>query len=410
MSSRFGAYCDSLAGDDPEKEVLCFAKQKLLNGKRIVVDGDGPASGSLACLVVRFALDFKSDVISGRVVLTQVEHHMRLILAADTGFKTLITMTGSEPLLAEAASQLMHDNLASPVQHLACISDSDPYCIEHGRRGELVAALLVMQARDAASTVTGRRWVPVSDFMRALFPRSIYETLQRSMPTFWREGEDKPFGETFEDYALWFNHVIRIEDSKMIDSKFLWMFVMRGAMIMTRNNPYNINIVLPACRTKGSLSRDNVTAILIQVKNVERFGDYIESSFDEMDPLLVGLFSDEKEQEPIIRMVLDFGSTAYGVLFPSAREHASDHPTSDRFTSFDIWCAGLSEGTYKDVEDDLASYQSLLRHSRRPYWHGAFDSETDVGHDPDVRDMREFARGRMLPLAGSGPGHYATYV
>jgi hypothetical protein len=295
------------------------------------------------------------------------------------------------------------------VQHLACISDSDPFCIEHGR-GELVAALLVMRARDAASAVTGKRWVLVSDFMRALFPRSIYETLQGSMPTLWREGEDKTFGETFEDYALWFNHVIRIEDSKMIDSKFLWMFVTRGAMIMTRNNPDNIYIVLPACRTKGLLSRDNVTAVLIQVKNVERVGDYInESSFDEMDPFSVGLFSDEQEPRPVIRMVLDLGCTTPGVLFPTAREH--DRSTSDRFTSFDIWCAGLSEETYKDVEDDLASYQSLLRRSRRPYWHGAFDpNETDVGHDPDARDTREFARGRMVPLAGSGPGHYATYV
>ena len=404
--SRFGAYCDALAVDDSEQDLLHFAKQKLLNGKPILADGDGP--GSLACLDARFTLEYKSDSISGGVVCTQVEHHMRLILAATTGFETLITITGSEPLLAEAASQLMRESLATPVHHLAYISDPD--CIDHGRRGELVAALLVMQARDAASAVTGRRWVSVSDFMQALFPQFIYETLQRSMPRLWREGEDKSFDETFRDYAIWFNHVIRIEDSKMINSKSLWMFITRGAMIMSRHNQCGVDIVLPVCLTRGNLSRDTVTAILIQVKNIERFGHHIdETSFDELDPFRVGLFSDEQDPRPVIRMVLELGSTSSSVLFPTRTAREDEHLTRDRFTSFDIWCAGLSEDTYKAVGDDLASYQLLLRRSRRR--HGTFNlDETHVGHDPDARNTREFARGRMAPLAECKPGNNAIYV
>ncbi len=91
---------------------------------------------------------------------------------------------------------------------------SDLNCVDRGRRGGLVVALIIMQTRDAA-LVEGRRWVAINEFMRALLPTSEYDsddTLQSSLPTRAREGEDIPFGETFGDYGIWFNHAIRIED------------------------------------------------------------------------------------------------------------------------------------------------------------------------------------------------------
>ncbi len=58
-------------------------------------------------------------------------------------------IAGLEPLLAEAALQLIHgtkDN--NLVQHLAY--HSDLHCINHRQCGELVAALIIMQAQDMA--------------------------------------------------------------------------------------------------------------------------------------------------------------------------------------------------------------------------------------------------------------------
>src|SRR5579863_3623877 len=195
--SRFGSYYDALAGD--EEKLFLFAKLKLLDGQSSLINGDGP--GSLACLSVRFALEFHAHSISRDVTCIQVERHMRLCIAATTGFERLVTLAGSEPLLAEAASQLMRESLAKPVRHLA--NHSDLNCVDRGRRGELVAALIIMQARDAAlSTSENRRWVSVSDFIQALLPRTVYETLQNSLPTFWREGDDIPFTKTFKDYDM----------------------------------------------------------------------------------------------------------------------------------------------------------------------------------------------------------------
>jgi hypothetical protein len=206
----------------------------------------------------------------------------------------------------------MRDSLMNPVPHLA--EHSDLNCVDRGRRGELVATLIIMQARDAAGP-NERRWVSVCEFMEALLPLDAYEYLQSSLPTFWREGENRPFSETFEDCALWFNHVIKIEDGAMINTELLWTFITRGAMIMCSRNQDRIDIVLPVCATKGNLSRDSVTAILIQVKNAKRIGCSIDKTiFDGMDPFSLGLF-DKGSQKPVIRMVFALASSPPGVLF-----------------------------------------------------------------------------------------------
>jgi hypothetical protein len=69
--------------------------------------------------------------------------------------------------------------VVNPVCHLANHSDF-LHCVDRGQRGELVAALILMQARDKASqSMGGTRWVSVSTFMEALLPIKQHEALQR---------------------------------------------------------------------------------------------------------------------------------------------------------------------------------------------------------------------------------------
>jgi len=50
-----------------------------------------------------------------------------------------------------------------------------------------------------------------------------------------------------------------------------------------------------------------------------------------------------------------------GVDFLKARGASiTHHGRDDPFTAFDVWCAGLSPATFKDIDVDLASYQKLL--------------------------------------------------
>ena len=83
------------------REVPDFALMKLLH-KTAVHDIDD--EGALACLAVRFALEFRPVSMAHlRLEMRQVERHMRVCLAATTGFERMITAAPSEPFLAEAA-------------------------------------------------------------------------------------------------------------------------------------------------------------------------------------------------------------------------------------------------------------------------------------------------------------------
>ncbi|SRR5216683_3851152 len=128
---------------------ILFVKQKLLNGLSTLNSGNLKSPRTLTCLSVWFGLEFNTDAISCAVACTQVEHHMQLCLAATIRFERLITIARSEPLLAEAASQLMHESWTNLVCHLA--NHSDLNCVDCGWHGELVATLIIMQACDAVS-------------------------------------------------------------------------------------------------------------------------------------------------------------------------------------------------------------------------------------------------------------------
>jgi hypothetical protein len=401
---RFGVYHDQLGYND---ELLEFAKQKLLDGKRRLEKKD--SSGSLACLSVRFALEFDMASNFRAVTCKQIERHMRLCLAATMGCKTLITFVGSEPLLAEAASQLMHGSMANPVSCLA--NHPDLHCIDRGRRGELVAALILMQARDMAARLLPpmhrARWVSVSTFMEALLPEQAYIALEGSRPTSWRAGEDKPFVETFQGYAIWFNHVIKVQHDTLINAGHLWSFITRGAMLICAQNQSAVDIVIPICLETERLSRKTVSAILIQVKNSSRYGNEVNTKlFDYLCPFKVGLFDKGSTPRPIIRMVFALASQKSEVHFPEVSE------SCNKFTSFDIWCAGLS--CFRSVnKDDLASYQVLLNRSLQP--HDAFDFSESVKDeysymDNKTRQARGFQLRRMAALTSDDDEHHWLHL
>ncbi|KAH9954174.1 hypothetical protein BC827DRAFT_1244139 [Russula dissimulans] len=398
----FGSYYDSLPSQGNEEPMLNFAKTKLLDNRSDLTSA-GP-SGSLACLSVRFALEFNAYASSRDVACKQVERHMRLRLSAATGFDHLLTLAGSEPLLAEAAFELMRHG-KNPVHELA--NHSDLHCIDRGRRGELVAALIIMQARDVA-VGERRRPISVSDFMKALLPEAHFQKLQASRPVCRREGQDETFCDIFRDYSMWFNHVIKVEKGDMIRAESLWKFITRGAMVMCKDNQKGVDIVLPVCHTLEKLSRSSVTAILIQVKNDKDFQCNINNTlFDGMDPLRVGLFSAPQNSRPVIRLVFALASNKSCVAFP-ATPIRREHHTFDDFTAFDIWCAGLSVETFKCIRGDLGPYKTLLDRSLQP--HDAFQMKEVKDLDDETKVARGIRRRRMAPLIMDEPGHDAIHV
>jgi len=436
-SSRFGSYWDHLPLEiKNELTIIDYAGQKLLNGPN-QLRGDNSA-GTLACLSVRFALEFNMDVSARDVSHTQVERHMRLCIAATVGLEKMITISGSEPLLAEAAYRLMKSTKKSAVRHLA--EHSDLNSIDRGRRGELVATLLIMQAYDAARAISNGRCVSVANFMEALLPASKYKTLLGSRPSSLPMDSDtaETFEEIFKDYGLWFNHVIKIEKKEMISIDHLWKFVTRGAMILCATGQEGIDIVLPVHYLTQNLGPSSVTAVVVQVKNAERHTDALSPAlFDGMDSVIKSLMfssigvdsvpdSDsevtsgpaeppEKKQKtqadlkPVVRLVFSLASPKPAVVF-RARPGKRHHPDLRQLTTFDIWLAGLSSETFRPVqENDLQSYKQLLERSLMP--HDAFklrEEPKEMGKA--ARQARGPCRRRLAPLAIPGCSHNSIHI
>jgi hypothetical protein len=343
----------------------------LLGGSHSIEANDGDTSitttdRSIACLSVRFPLDFDfSDPDARHLVRKQVERHMRLCTTAASGFEELFSIVGSEPLLAEAASHIMADSKTSPIRELSIHMDKN--CINHGERGELVAALLVMQARDAPTTASNRRWVFVPEFIEKL-PGASARTVGESKLL---SGKDpKPLNDRFENARMWFNHALKLQKADLINVKHLWKFITRGAIILCANNQPGVDIILPVLYLDDdskpkALSHQTVTAILIQVKNSASFRKNIRSYlFDAMDPFEVKLFDSTVKPLPIIRIVFALASDE-NVVKHVPRGGASRSTRSkgrDTFTSYDLWCAGMSRVTFPAIGDDSdeASYRKLL--------------------------------------------------
>lgn len=71
-----------------------------------------------------------------------------------------------------------------------------------------------------------------------------------------------------------------------------------------------IYILLPVLYNDGRLSRENMTAILIQVKNDAVFGYNVNQLlFDAMNPFDIEVFSDMAKTTPVIRLVFALAAT-----------------------------------------------------------------------------------------------------
>jgi hypothetical protein len=357
-----------------------FAIQKLLGGFDNL---DSPQSSvhfdqTLACLSVRVPLDFNfSHVNTCHLVRRQIECHMLLCVVAISGFELLHTTTSSEPLLAEAAVRVMVQSKNSPIHHLSFHMDNN--CINYGERGQLVAALLVMQARDALTSISDSRLVSVGGFMKSLLGTSA--RIKSALPSFVCDGEGKKsLAKTFKHSHIWFNHILKVHNTDLINVQYLWRFITRGAMILCANSQRGVDLVIPIYYSGNKLSHQTVTAILIQVKNDMRFGENAHGHlFDGMDPFFIKLF--DKAPLPIICMVFALASKVPTVKYVPGPSHL--HKDEHSFTSYDIWCARIFPETFPFIKSDGPAYRKMLHHTCFP-GPGYDMGRTDLCYPEDV--------------------------
>ncbi len=391
-----------------------FAIQKLLGGFN---DLEDPHSSdyldrTLACLSVRVPLEFNfSDSNARDIVRKQIERHMRLCTIAASGFELLFTTTGSEPLLAEAAFKVVNKSTKSTIYHLS--NHMDTNYVNYGERGELVATLLVMQARDAVASASESRWVSVGDFMKKLLGDSAAR-IDSALPSFARNGEEQnSLANTFVNSRIWFNHVLKVRNMDLINVRYLWRFITRGAMVLCANCQRGVDLVVPICYPGDLLSRRTVTAILIQVKNDVHFGENVHGDlFYAMDPFGIGLFEKGLPLRalPIIRMVFALASKTPATKYDVSLRHSQRTYKSSPFTSYDIWCAGISPKTFPFIKDDTLAYQKLLDRTRFPGHEYDVSRNHEVNYPEDVAKKKSDLLRLFNPLLEDRNEHQLHFI
>ncbi|KAI0310213.1 hypothetical protein OF83DRAFT_1272611 [Amylostereum chailletii] len=412
--------------DETRRGIVAFAREKLLYGLQEGQSLNGDMK--LACLSVRLGLEFKATNWAERTAeRKQVENHMRVCLSATAGFHTMTTISPSEPLLAEAASRDMAEpSWNAPGALLAHIETS---YLNPGDRGEVLATLILLLARDTAAKTTHlpvpvqggaldvdglikRRVVSVPEFLGALFgDRGVL----KMKPSKWMNDEtrDTLLENAFGDGRIWFNHFAKVNDFNVLNRKYLAGLIARGAAVICANNLRGVDILIPILFGRV-LDSNNISAILIQVKNDPSYTDTVKGwLFDGMDPFLVGLYPSSlpvgTPVKPVIRMVFALASSESATVTKfSIRRSPRSIVTTDiaNFDAYDIWCAGTSSDTFGVIRStESQTYDHLLLLSRS--FNQAYQPRDQ---DPRVAQARGNARRSMHPGVGVETQHFENYL
>ncbi|KAG6876815.1 hypothetical protein C0992_011653 [Termitomyces sp. T32_za158] len=384
-------------------EIVEFAALKLLGGRSgdnfELSDGD-----IIALLATRLSLRFhRMTLASRRAEVEQMEYHMRICLAIEGRNETAITISPSEPILAEGASLVIYERNLNQAELLKTVLSGSS--IDKGDRKKTVASLLFILARDAVVNDDDlRRSIKLTAWLQALLhldtpglvvekskedEGQAYETASTDEPRFQhvldgyprRVRHDKDnisLKDCFQHAKLHFNHFIRIEDASSMNRNFLHMVIARSAAILCQTDQNGVHVVIPfVIDARKPVGPDNVSAILCQVKSSPRFiTPAIRYFFDDkMDPFEFGIFNppDKQDPVPLIRMVLALRSPVSGVTLvspercnpPGRNTQRSPAVGPERkpykYTAYDIWCARACSSTFKVIKPrENTIYESLL--------------------------------------------------
>lgn len=284
--------------------------------------------GVLAAIAVRCPIEFSPQTEREKDVLRrQVEWHMRIVLAATSRFEYLTTIAASEPILAEAASFVKpEEGLAFYLGH-----HMDRSGVSVGDRGEFVAMLTLLAARDAASAASRERMITVHSFLEALIPESSHDGLRNVHPTNVQyDEEDVPLKDAFKGSWMWFNHFIKVDDLAAIHVDHLWALMSRGAAILCANNQGGIDAITQFTNKGTVLAPENVSVMLYQVKNSPSFdATVVPAIFAIMDPMRLKIF-DGNSAHPVVRIVMSLAAPEPEIIFVKPPTRRSEHPRTKR--------------------------------------------------------------------------------
>jgi hypothetical protein len=334
----------------------------------------------------------------------QISKHMRVCMTIDNGIDTLRGIASSEPILSEAASQIMSSDGFSLLAALEGALSG--YCINRGDRQELLVAAFFTWARDRLVKVKIFRetefigqlcpYFSVIELFRHLFTESGCKTMFESKPSLCPVNNSPlPFETVFKDAKMHFNHFIRPQEQGVLGLPYFLHIMARGAAALGTNCQPGFNAAYPFLYNTTTLDIKKVGFILVQVgKRSTRSGsESLDDIFSKMDPFNCKLIKDENEQFPIPIIRIVFLLSGDGNYL---KQHTSNiNFKKSRFTSYDFMCSGVGEDVLLPTQRASSRWQQLVD--------GADDwiSLYEVGKPNILRSQ--------LPASANHEGHFTTW-
>ena len=250
---------------------------------------------------------------------TLVSDFMNYCFFVDEDRETLIVKTISEPILSHAAGIILNgdDKMAFWSRTLTLIGKVFRDGMAHaGYLGEFTARVLFTLAWDLGAkshTITKRQ--TVGGFFCNLLHTTVFEEFENQCAEHHRliEEYSNEQGSSYTlpkllDYVIFFTHFVQVYKYTPTKKRLLEMFE-RGAAVITQAQQYAIDVIIPIyCPSSdGSLKEENMSYILISIKNRKDNGDHI-AWMNAIRPHEIGVLGkDQRITLPFVSLVINLG-------------------------------------------------------------------------------------------------------
>ncbi|KAB5592223.1 hypothetical protein CTheo_4320 [Ceratobasidium theobromae] len=260
-----------------QADIIGFAQMKLAGTEQFE---ELSAEGQLAVLGVRVGLSFNLNRGEARFTEQRlVEGYMRIIFSVPKHREYIYSGYPSEPILAEAAAQLMCINNMNDgiprILHEWCGAD----LIAKGDRGELVARLLITKAHDLVihrlsphreSPSTYSTPILLTDFLQALVGEELAQLIFDAVPDN-SSDQTRLIDSALGKVKLNFTHWAKAADKGAVTDEAAWIGLARNMAWQCFDQQKAVDLITPLLlwdeKGESKLGLDNVSGIFWQIQH-----------------------------------------------------------------------------------------------------------------------------------------------
>ena len=265
-------------------DIVSIVKMKLAGHELPLPPSTGMLDvQSIAVLSARLLLDLSPATSRARSYERElIRSHLRVVYSVHKDRETVISGSSPEPLIAEAAAQIMNgsDTMTPAMDTWKLLLEYvDNGLGGQGDIGELIGRALSILAMDAAinnlDDVCELKYqtpILVNDYYKALLTDEAWDILQNSFPAnphqLTSHDAQKNFKDAFSGAYFHFSHYARANDGTPLNRHYGWALWLRGTAILCQLNQEYTDRAIPIFfRPQGEkISSESMSYVLDQDK------------------------------------------------------------------------------------------------------------------------------------------------